>query len=88
MGRIWAQVQPVRVGHPPELSRWAAGAGESIHSVELAVVHYRILDAARFGYRAEVSPVLKLADGYICNEECVETILRSTFITWLYKQLF
>lgn len=72
MGRIWAQVQPVRVGHPPELSRWA-GAGESIHSVELAVVHYRILDAARFGYRAEVSPVHKLTDGYILNEECVET---------------
>lgn len=73
MGHIWAQVQPVRVGHPPELSRWAAGAGESIHSVELAVVHYRILDAARFGYRAEVSPVHKLTDGYIFNEERVET---------------
>lgn len=54
-GHIWAQVQPVRVGQPPELSRRAAGDGESIHTVELAVVHYRILDAARFGYRTEVS---------------------------------
>lgn len=57
MGRVWAQVQPVRVGQPQELSRRAAGAGEPVHSVELAVVHYRILDAARFGYRAEVSPI-------------------------------
>lgn len=58
MGRIWAQVQPVRVGQPQELSRRAAGVGESVHSVELAVVHYRILDAARFGYRTEVSPFI------------------------------
>lgn len=56
-GSIWAQVQPVRVGQPQELPRRAAGAGESVHSVELAVVHYRLLDAARFGYRAEVSPL-------------------------------
>lgn len=54
-GRIWAQVQSVRVGYSEELSRRAAGVGESVHSVELAVVHYRILDAARFGYRTEVS---------------------------------
>lgn len=57
MGRIWAQVQSVRVGQPAELSRRAAGAGESVHPLELAVVHYRILDAARFGYRTEVSPI-------------------------------
>lgn len=58
-GSIWAQVQSVRVGQPPELPWRAAGAGESVHFVELAVVHYRILDAARFGYRTEVSPQLK-----------------------------
>lgn len=56
-GSIWAQVQPVRVGRTQELYRRAAGAGESVHSLELAVVHYRLLDAARFGYRAEVSPL-------------------------------
>lgn len=56
-GSIWAQVQSVRVGQPKELYWRAAGAGESVHSVELAVVHYRILDAARFGYRTEVSPL-------------------------------
>lgn len=53
-GHIWTQVQPVRVGQP-QLSRRAASAGESVHAVELAVVHYRVLDAARFRYRTEVS---------------------------------
>lgn len=53
---VWAQVQPLRVGQPQELSWRATGAGEPIHSVELAMVHYWILDAARFGYRTEVSP--------------------------------